>query len=157
MASFDVEVKRAEARGDKKANGWSGAIRQVENTGLEVGDVLTIPQDFTNRIYEQKFGDNKAEYVLCQLGDTDQVKAFFPSTFTKWRTVYEEDGRSTGVRKITGGTAAELFRTFGTVKDGMEALRGKKIKVTNIEQVRTLRYGTTELMTAQIPTVDLVN
>lgn len=155
MATLAVEVARAEARGDKKVNGFSGAIRSLENTGLEMGDVLTIPETF--EVFEQKFGDNKAQYILCKLGDTENVKPFYPSTFTKQRTVYNEDGSSTGQRVYTKGTAAELFRSFGDVAKGMDALRGKKIKVTDVENVRTLRYGTTSLMIAQIPTIELVD
>ena len=155
MATLAVEVARAEARGDKKVNGFSGAIRSLENVGLEKDDVLTIPDTFD--VYEQKIGDSTAQYILCKLGDTENVKPFYPSTFTKSRTVYDEDGKSTQQRVHTKGTAAELFRSFGDVAKGMDALRGKKIKVTDIENVRTLRYGTTSLMTAQIPTIDLVD
>ena len=62
MATLAVEVARAEARGDKKVNGFSGAIRSLENVGLEQGDILTIPDKFTD-IYEQKIGDNTAQYI----------------------------------------------------------------------------------------------
>lgn len=161
MATLAVEVKRAESRGDKKANGFIGAVRSLENTGLEEGDVLVIPTDFSDVTYDQMLNGNKVQYVLCQIDGTENVKAFYPSTFTKVRTVYNENGSRVEqggrpVRKYTMGTAAELFRTFGSVEEGMNALRGKKIKVTKITPVRTLRYGTTELMTAQIPTIDLV-
>lgn len=154
MATLAVEKQRAEARKDKVVNGFSGAVRSLENTGLEAGDVLVIPDTFEVR--EQKIGDGTAQYIFCQLGDTQNVKPFYPSTFTKSRQVYDENGQPTGVRKHTMGSAAELFRSFGSVAEGMNALRGKKIKVTNIENVRTLRFGTTTLMTAQIPTIELV-
>lgn len=154
MATLAVEISRAEARGDKKVNGFSGAVRSLENIGLEKGDVLTIPEKF--EVYEQKIGDGVAQYILCKLGDTENVKPFYPSTFTKSRGVYDENGISTGQRVHTTGSAAELFRSFGKVEDGMNALRGKKIAVTDVQGVRTLRYGTTSLMTAQIPVIDLV-
>lgn len=155
MATLAVEVARVEARGDKKVNGFSGAVRSLENTGLEKGDILTIPDKFD--VYEQKIGEGKAQYILCKLGDTENVKPFYPSTFTKRRTIYNEDGSTTNQSVFTKGTAAELFRSFGKVEDGMNALKGKKIKVTDVENIRTLRYGTTTLMTAQIPTIDLVD
>lgn len=154
MATLAVEIARAEARKDKVVNGFSGEIRSIENVGLEKGDILTIPDKFEVR--EQKFGDNVAQYIFCQLGDTENVKPFYPSTFTKMRTVYDENGVSTGVRVFTTGSAAELFRSFGDVAEGMNALRNKKIRVSDIQEVRTLRYGTTSLMTAQIPVIDLV-
>lgn len=154
MATLAVEVSRAEARGDKKVNGFKGEVRSLENIGLEKGDVLTIPQTF--QVFEQKIGDGVAQYILCKLGDTENVKPFYPSTFTKQRTVYNEDGTSTQTRVHTTGSAADLFRSFGKVEDGMNALRGKKIVVTDVKTVRTLRYGTTSLMNAQIPVINLV-
>ena len=154
MAGLSVEVKRAIANGDKKVNGFGGAVRSLENLNLEVGDTFTIPEKFD--VYEQKFGDNKAQYIFVDLGN-DNVKKFYPSTFTKSRTVYEEDGQSTGQRVHTEGSAAELFRTVGSIADGMNLLKGKTLKVTDIKTVRTMRYGTTSLMNAQIPTIDLVD
>lgn len=154
MATLVVEEARAIARGDKKVNGFSGAVRSLENVGLEKGDVLNIPEKFD--VYEQKIGDGTAQYILCKLGDTENVKPFYPGTFTKRRAVYNEDGSPTGTFVHTTGSAADLFRTYGKVEDGMNALRGKKIMVTDVQSVRTLRYGTTSLMTAQIPVIDLV-
>ena len=84
------------------------------------------------------------------------AKPFYPSTFTKSRTVFNEDSSSTGTRVHTKGSAAEEFRKHRTVQEAMDALRGKTVKITNIDTVRTLRYGTTSLMDAQIPTIDFV-
>ena len=154
MGKLSVEVTRAKAAGDKQVAGFEGAVRSLENLNLEVGDQFTMPENY--EVYEQKIGDSKAQYIFVDLGN-DNVKKFYPSTFTKSRTVYEEDGTSTGERVHTMGTAAELFRTAGSVKEGMDLLKGKTLKVTDIKVVRTVRYGTTSLMNAQIPTIDLVD
>lgn len=154
MGTLAVEIKRAEARKDKVCNGFSGEIRSLDNDGLEKGDVLIIPEKFEVR--ERRFGDNSAQYILCELEGTDRVKPFYPSTFTKIRTVYDEDGIATSERVHTTGSAAELYRSFGSIADGMDALRGKKICVTDVIPVRTLRYNSDQLMTAQIPVIDLV-
>lgn len=154
MAGLSVEVSRAKANGDKKVAGFEGGIRSLENLNLEVGDTFTMPETF--EVYEQKIGDNKAQYIFVDLGN-DNVKKFYPSTFTKSRTIYQENGESTGERIHTTGTAADLFRTAGTIADGMNLLKGKKLKVSDIKIVRTLRYGTTSLMNAQIPVIDLVD
>lgn len=153
MAGMQVELKRNLARGDKKVNGFTGAIRSLENLGLEKGDQFTIPEKFD--VYEQKLGENAVQYIMVELTNGN-AKPFYPSTFTKTRTVYNKDGESTGVRVSTKGSAAELFRTFGNVAEGMNALKGETLKVTDIEEVDTLRYGTTTLMKAQIPTIEIV-
>lgn len=154
MAGLSVEVARAKAAGDKKVSGFNGAVRSLENLNLEVDDQFTMPESY--EVYEQKIGDNTVQYIFVDLGN-DNVKKFYPSTFTKSRTVYEEDGQSTGQRVHTMGSAAELFRSAGSVADGMNLLKGKTLKVTDIKTIRTMRYGTTSLMNAQIPTIDLVD
>lgn len=154
MATLAVEMERAKARGDKKVNGFTGAVRSLENLGLEIGDEFKVPDTFD--VYEQKIGDNAVQYIMVELKNGN-AKPFYPSTFTKSRSVYNQDGTPTGERKHTMGSAAELFRSKGSVQEGMDALRGKTVKVTSIEQVDTLRYGTTSLMKAQIPTIDIVD
>lgn len=151
MSTLAVEKQRALAAGDKKTTGFKGAVRSLENTGLEKGDEFTFPNDY--EVYSTKIGDREVDYIFVELANGN-AKRFFPSTFTKSRTVYNEDGTSTGVRKFTTGTAAEEFRKYGKVEDGMNALKGKTVVVTDIETCRTLRYGTTELMDAQIPVID---
>ena len=151
MAQLEVEKARAAANGDKKVTGFTGGVRSLENVALELNDTFTFPDTF--EVYEQKIGDNKAQYIWVVL-EGGNAKRVYPSTFTKSRTIYNEDGTSTGERKFTLGTAAEEFRKHGTVEEGMQALAGKKVKVTKLETVRTLRFGTTTLMNTQIPTID---
>lgn len=153
MAELAVEIKRNLARGDKKVNGFIGAVRSLENLGLEKGDKFTIPEKFD--VYEQKIGDNAVQYIMVELANGN-AKPFYPSTFTKTRTVYNTDGTSTGTRVSTKGSAAEEFRKHGNVQEAMDALRGKTLEVTDIEMIDTLRYGTTSLMKAQIPTIEIV-
>ena len=153
MAGFSVEVARAKANGDKQVAKFEGAVRSLENLNLEEGDQFVMPEKY--EVFEQKIGTGKAQYIFIDLGN-DNVKKFYPSTLTKSRTIYNEDGSSTGQRVYTKGTAAELFRSVGSVEEGMNLLKGKTLKVTKVETVRTIRYGTTSLMNAQIPTIGLV-
>ena len=151
MATLAVEIKRAEAAGDKKIAGFTGAVRSLENLNLEVGDEWTFPTSYD--VYDQKIGDNHAQDIFIEVNGN--AKKFYPSTFTKSRTIYNEDGSSTNQRVHTEGTAAELFRSAGSIDEAMQLLAGKKVKVTDMKTVRTLRYGTTSLMNATIPTIDL--
>lgn len=157
MALYAVEESLSLARGDKKVSGFSGAIRSLDLLYLEEGDVLIIPEKF--EVFERKFkgSDNTAQYIFCKLDGKEDVKPFYPSTFVKVREVVNENGEGTGVRKHTLGTAADLFRTFGTIEDGMNALKGKKIKVSKVEIIRSLRFGTMNVVNTQILTLDLVD
>lgn len=153
MASLNVEVTRAMKQGAKRVAGFTGAVRSLENVALEKGDKFTFPESY--EVYERKFGDNTAQFIFVSLEDGN-VKAFYPSTFTKNRMVYNEDGTPTGQRVHTTGTAAEIFQAAGSVEEGMNALKGKTVVVSDILEIRTLRFGTTSLMTTQIPVIDLV-
>lgn len=152
MASLVIEKARAKANGDKKVSGFKGAQRSLENVALEKGDKFTFPENYD--VYEQMIGENKVQYIWVEIGNN--AKKFYPSTFTKSRTIYNEDGTSTGERVHTLGTAADKYREFGTVEEGMKALAGKTVEVTDIQTVRTLRFGTTSLQNTQIPTIDIV-
>lgn len=153
MATLAVEMERAQARGDKKVNGFSGAVRSLDSLALEKGDKFVVPESFDVR--EQKIGDGTAQYIFVTLANGN-AKPLYPSTFTKSRTVYNEDGTSTGQRVFTKGSAADLFRSKGSIQEAMEALKGKTLEVADIETVRTLRFGTTSIMNAQIPTINIV-
>lgn len=160
MASFEVELKRSESAGDvAKGGSFSGAVRSLENPGLELNDEWTFPT--TYQVRSQKIGDNSVEYIFITLANGN-VKKFYPSTFTKSRAVYNEAVNggvptSTGQRVFTKGSAAELFRSKGSVDEAMRVLAGKKVKVTAIDTVRTLRYNTTQLQNTLIPTIELVD
>ena len=39
----------------------------------------------------------------------------------------------------------------------MQALAGKTVTITKLDPVRTLRYGSTTVITTQIPTIDFVD
>jgi len=157
MSTMAMEIKRNKERGDKRVNGFSGAQRSLDNMGLEVGDTFTFPEEY--EVYEQNLNGNKVQYIMVEMLDgpsKGMAKPFYPSTFTKTRRVYESDGTATTVRKHTMGTAAELYRTAASVAEGMDKLKGETVRVDIIEDVPTLRFGSNQMTTAQIPTINIV-
>ena len=152
MSTLAQEIARAEKQGDVEVANFSGAVRSIENLNIELNDEWTFPDTF--KVFRQKIGTNYAEYIFIEVNGN--ATKSYPSTFTKRRVVYNEDGTSTGTSKHTSGTAAEQFRTATDVAGGMAGLAGKKVKVTKMEKIRTLRYGTDQLMDTFIPTIDLV-
>lgn len=128
-------------------------MRSLDNYDLEIGDEFTIPETF--EVLSGKIGDQTVEYIEVKLTN-GKTKPLYPSVFTKFRTVYNEDGTSTGKRKWTKGSAADLFRKQEDTYKGMESLKGKTLRVTDIEYVPTLRFGTTVLTKSQIPTIDII-
>lgn len=160
MGILSVELDRAKANGDKKVSGFTGAVRSLEMLTIEEGDTFTMPEKY--EVYQQKVGvdangkDRFVDYIWVSVGK-DNVKKFFPSTFTKSRTIYNEDGTPTNERMHTTGSAAEVFQKASTVESGMNALKGKTLKVSKVNTIRTLRYGTTTVVNAQIPVIDFAD
>lgn len=161
MATLEVEMNRAKEQGDVKVNGFSGAVRSLENPGLEAGDTWVMP---TNPdVFKQKIGNdgNTVEYIWITL-DNGNAKKFYPTTFTKSRSIYE-DGvngglpKNTGVRVHTKGSAAEVFQNCATIAEGMQKLAGRKIVVSKVDTVKTLRYNTTTTQNTLIPTIDFAD
>lgn len=132
---------------------FSGKMRSIENFGLEKGDQFIIPYNY--EIREEDLNGNSTYFIKVSLLN-GTVKHFYPAILRKCKLVFNEDGTSTGKRVATDGTAAELFQKYRTMRQGLDALRGKVLQITDIKFVRTIRYGTTSLMLTQIPTIDIV-
>lgn len=152
--SLEIEIARAKEAGDKKVAKFSGAVRSLENPALEIGDTWTFPEKYD--VYEQKLNGNSVQYIFIET-DKGNVKKFYPTTFTKSRAIYNEDGELTGERVHTMGTAADLYRSAASIQDGMNKLAGKTVKVTDLITIRTLRYGSKDVVDSFIPTIDLVD
>lgn len=152
MSSLTIEIQRAENLGEKVVgSSFTGNVRSVENPGLEAGDEFTFPETYDVR--KQNLGDNEIEYIFVELADGN-AKRFYPSTFSKSRRVYNEDKTPTDERAITDGTAAEEYRSHATIDEAMNALKGKKVKVTKVRTVRTLSFDGLRLVSTTIPTID---
>jgi hypothetical protein len=155
MGNLSREIARVEAGGAKKVTAFAGAMRDVDLQTLEAGMKFTYTG--SEQVYEQEFGGNKTQFVLLPVnGNADNVIPFYPSTFWKSRAEVNEDGTFTGKRPHTTGTAAEAFRACGTVQAGMEAIKGREFVIKEMNPVKCLRYGTTQVVTANIPVIDFV-
>ncbi len=153
MATLEQEIKRVGRSEPKKVSEFSQKFRTLTFYGLEKGDQFTIPTDY--EIWEEVLNGTTLQYINITL-TSGVEKHLYPAVFCKTRIIYNEDGTSTGKRVFTTGTAAKLFQSCKNFQEGMNALRGKTLRVTDMKTVRTLRYGTTSLMDAQIPTIDIV-
>lgn len=151
--SFEKETARAKTRDGQPVSEFSGEIRNLDAMPLVKGDVFTIPNTF--EVFKSK-RFNDAQYILVTCED-GKVVQFFPSIFTKQRTVVNDDGTFSDERIRTSGTAADLFNESADVQAGMTALKGKKIKVSDMKVVPTLRYNSDQKTNAQVPVLDLVD
>lgn len=135
-------------------------VRSMESTydPLEVGDVLTIPTDYT--VLAVKFSDAEDAkaypciYVEVKSADgSERNFRFFPNSLCKSVTPIVEGKRGPKVK--TKGTASELYRTVENVDDGLALLKGKRIRVSSAEIITVRDFNTQELRDTHIYTYDL--
>jgi len=157
MATLEKAKPQHPTKAPKRVAEFSEKIRTLENFDLEKGERFIIPINY--KIWEKDLNGNAVQYIEVHIVNAIQegvVKHLYPSVFRKCRTLFNEDGTSLGTRVWTDGSAAEMFRKFKYMRQGIDALKGKTLVVSDIKYIRTLRYGTTSLMFAQIPTIDIV-
>lgn len=121
---------------------------------LKDGDIIVLPEAMP-QIYNQKFGENSfAQFIVVKIkrGDEEIGFNFFPLSLL--RATWPAEMKDGQVVSIPGGprfpmgTAVELFstaRNHGTKEKsdtqlGVEALLGKKLKVTLQQEVKVQRW-----------------
>lgn len=142
---------RAIANGDYRVSDFSGAVKAMESFGFEEGDVFTVPTEFN--VFCQRVGGCISEYIFVVTQD-DQVRKLYPSHFT--RRVRKHDGSDWVGYVCAKGTACDLYRKFGSIGEAMDALKGKTIRVSNVERVLTLDPYTDNIRYRTVYTFDLV-
>lgn len=162
MADMTTEIARSRANDDKRVEKFTGGVRSIDTPNLELGDTFTFPTEY--EVYlSQTFG----QYIFVTLENGGAVKKFFPSLFTKSRAVYAADvnGRPRPIlengqqkRVKTEGTAAIEFRKYTEIEKAMDALKGKKVKITKVECHKTLDYNNPgRLRNTEFLTIDFVD
>lgn len=140
---------------------------------LQVGDVIIIPSTMP-QVYEQKFGANKAEFIVVELkkaNGTTTAFNFFPASLSK--TIFPAE-EVAGVVKLKlpvdhpNGTAVDHYLSFrgkGTaektdVQLAMESMLGWSIRIDNDKEVKVQKWvdgkAVNELKTSHVYTYNKV-
>ena len=133
MPTLEIAIHRAIAQGIKRVSGFSGGI-PGEPCGFELGDTFTVPTQF--EVYEERIGEYANQFIFVETVNGD-IKKLYPSQLSRIVSIYNSNGLPTGCKIYADGTASQLYRQFGTVTDGMNALKGKTIRVTDIVKVQS--------------------
>lgn len=133
---------------------------------LQEGDTILMPAKLP-KVYKQKFGtridpatdrsvENYAEFIVVEVeNEAGEIRAinFFPSSLTK--NIWPAEKKGDTVVTITEngpfnpkGTAVDLYKSFQGKKEegktdmqlGVEALLGKKIKITSKTPITVQRW-----------------
>ena len=122
-----------------------------------IGDEFTIPDDFS--IYEVVSG-NRCIGMLKVRTQYGEYKNFHPGYFIKRVLLYDEEYISKGEYAFNKGTAVDFFKselTKSSLSSAVNALRGKKLKISNIEIVKVILTDNNGYKNYPILTIDLVD
>lgn len=137
---------------------FPGEMRDAEIVTFKEGDVFTIPEQFDILGVKLAGSEDPIPFILVETDGKDGkgfAKRFFPSTFWKSRTVYTKDKVPTDKHVSVSGTAVDFVHNYTTVEEAMNALKGKKLKISKMTSVVTLSFRG-NLVNTNIPVIDLV-
>lgn len=145
-----VAAGEATVVADNKFVGSDGApakVRSMESTNdpLEVGDEITIPEDY--QVIAVKIGEGNYPCVMAEVKSADGSERnmrFFPNSLAKNITPVDGEGRRMPKVKTTG-TVASWYAGQDTVDNAMQGLKGKTLVVKG-KTVHSYRdYNTKEI------------
>lgn len=137
---------------------FPGEMRDAEIVTFKEGDVFTIPERFDILGVKLAGSEDPVPFILVETNGKDGngfAKRFFPSMFWKSRTVYTKDKVPTDKHVSVSGTAVDFVHQYTTVEEAMNALKGKKLKISKMTSVVTLSFRG-NLVNTNIPVIDLI-
>lgn len=144
--------------------GSSKAMKSLKSTRVigdlttfEKGDEFTMPaseEELKNVVGTQMLNGNANPFVgiVIKRGKQELAAQLFPGALS--RRVYEYTETDDGLERASdpttaSGSAVELYKKQPSAWDGLVALLGKTIVVADVDEVNTLRYGTTDQLRPQ--------
>lgn len=126
-------------------NGQEQKVRSMDsiNDVLEVGDIVTIPQDYT--VLAVTIGDKQYPCIMATVESPDGSERplrFFPNSLAKTFVPRDAEGKRMPKVKTTGNVA-EWYSTQKTVKEAVEAMKGQSFKVTD-KQIYFYKFRDTD-------------
>ena len=145
-----------------EGNKFGARVRNVDQDPMDVNDTFVIPADY--EVLERAItpGSDPVKFILVTLvnevtGITRNIQ-FFPNMLAKVVFPLNDEGRRIGKVKTIGSAALEYQKYADQGADGMDlavqALVGKKIKITAKTPYTVSEYGTGKPVPTNIYTYD---
>lgn len=161
MEDLELELYLPKKRtSDEPISSFTEVIGNVP-TPWEKGDVITFPATIENNSFKTKIGNKKYEYIVVHVKSVDGSERqadFFPSLFRRRvRKYYREE--TNGVEKVIqtndflvagGSIVTEIYDKSRKVNDVVTAVLGKSIRISEVNSVLSIEYGTTNLELAKV-------
>lgn len=157
----ELELHLAKAAAaDESIKSFSETIGNIP-TPWEKGDVIKFPDKIIGNSFKTKIGNKKYEYIVVHVTSADGTERyanFFPSLFRRRARVCELDVKDgveiavpTNEFVVAGGSIVDkLYAKRSKVNDVVTAILGKKIKISEVREVETQKYGSNEPDTAKV-------
>lgn len=146
-----------------EGNKFNKAVRNMDaGDPLSVGDVISIPEKYdvlqVNLTPDAEV-PTMALFIMVEVKNeetgAERNMRFFPNQLAKIAFPVDADGKRLPKVKTTGSATKE-YTSHATIDEAMEALKGKRIKVTKDDVYQTLRYGSNAIVNTHIYNYDLV-
>lgn len=153
MATTNVEILVGRNSKDPnltRVKEWDDKPRRnIDFVEWEEGDEFVITgceNILSKKIGKRKDGtDITVQYIVVDVTNPRSYKLvkknFYPADLTKIAYEYNRSSKLRGMRKTVTGTVVDHAKTFATIQELMNSLKGKKIRITRIDSVFTLRFG----------------
>lgn len=162
--TIDIEISEMLAAGKATAvadNKFGKAVRNVDQDPLGVDDIFIIPTDY--KVLEAPLfaGGDPVRFIMVNVTNektgVSRNMRFFPNQLAK--VAYPVINGVTQAKVKTPGTAAKMYQGFADqgaegMDNAMQALIGKRIKVTAKQAYTVYEFGTTTETTTNIYTYD---
>lgn len=159
--SKDLEIHLAKAKAvDEGIKSFSEKIGNIP-TPWEKGDIITFPAKIEGNSFKRKIGTDKFEYIVVTVKSVDGTTRpadFFPSLFrrrVRKCDIETRDDVPTAVPTneyvaASGSIVDKLYAKSCRVNDVVTAILGKSITISEVHEVDSCKYGTTEPAIAKV-------
>ena len=159
--SKDLEIHLAKAAAtDEGIKSFSEKIGNIP-TPWEKGDIITFPKKIEGNSFKRKIGTDKFEYIVVTVTSVDGTTRpadFFPSLFRRRVRRCDIETRDdvptavpTNEYVAAGGSIVDkLYAKSCRVNDVVTAVLGKSIVISEVHEVDSCKFGTTEPATAKV-------
>lgn len=134
MNKIDIAIQVRLAQGDEIIPNFTREL--TPDTGLRVGDIFTLPQQY--EVLARRISFDVSQFILV-VNQHEEVREFFPTQIIRKVGIYE-NGTFTGNYIQGQGTVNEHGRKFYSVAELMDSLKGKTIRVSRKTVVQST-YG----------------
>lgn len=132
----------------KKVNLDNIEVRDLGAANFEKGDVIDFPSNWEDCAFERKIPGATRPAVGILVSCNGMPKELYVGTLNRSVRPYDDAGNpvmnpdgSLLPRVEANGTANQLYRQQSTAAEGFKALAGKKIVISDIIPVQTLRFA----------------